>query len=129
SVASLFGGRRSHADFRPDIAGGTRPIVDDYRLAEPLRQPLTDQACDDVGRAAGRKRDGQTHPPRWVGLRPWGPRYGPARRERCSAGGEMQKLPSVGKFHFEPPSLVSLFDHLASPGEYRRRHVEAESRS
>jgi hypothetical protein len=27
------------------------PIFDDERLAKPLRQPFTDQACHDVGRA------------------------------------------------------------------------------
>src|SRR5437773_9373379 len=37
----------------------------------------------------------------------------------------MEKL-SAGKFHFEPPSLVSLFDHLVGPREQRRRYVEAE---
>jgi hypothetical protein len=31
-----------------DIAASTRPVVDDERLCEPLRQPLTDQACHDV---------------------------------------------------------------------------------
>src|SRR5262249_40902840 len=36
-----------------EIAAGARPVVDDHRLAEPLRQRLADQARDDVGRAAG----------------------------------------------------------------------------
>jgi tripartite-type tricarboxylate transporter receptor subunit TctC len=40
-------------------------------LAEPLRQPLTDQACGGVVRGASRKADDDTHRPRWVGLRPY----------------------------------------------------------
>src|SRR5215472_18557226 len=38
----------------------------------------------------------------------------------------MQKLPSVGTFHFEPPSLVSLFDRLVGAGEQCRRDFDAE---
>ena len=36
-----------------NIAAGTGPVLDDERLPKPLRQRLTDQARDDVGRAAG----------------------------------------------------------------------------
>src|SRR5262249_44046651 len=56
-----------------------------------------------------------------VGLRPGKGRH---RRERGSARGQMQELPSVGKFHFEPP-FTSL-DHLIHGGEKLRRHFEAE---
>ena len=45
--------RRAHDRLGADIAAGARPVLDDELLAEPLRQPLTDQARDDVGRAAG----------------------------------------------------------------------------
>ncbi len=45
--------RRAHDRLGPDIAAGARPVLDDEWLAEPLRQPLTDEARDDVGRAAG----------------------------------------------------------------------------
>ena len=47
--------RRTHDRLGGDIAAGARPVLDDELLAEPLRQPLTDQARDDVGRAAGGK--------------------------------------------------------------------------
>jgi hypothetical protein len=37
----------------------------------------------------------------------------------------MQKMSSVGKFHFGPPSRFTSFDHLVSAGDERRRHVQA----
>ena len=48
-------GGRTHDRLGADIAAGARPVLDDEWLAEPLRQPLTDQARDDVGRAARRQ--------------------------------------------------------------------------
>jgi hypothetical protein len=80
------------------FAGGTWQAQRDTRLAEPLRQPLTDQACDGVGRPASGKADNDAHRPRQIGLRPRDPRDG---RKRGSAGGQMQKLPA-GKFHNIP---------------------------
>jgi len=38
-----------------DIGAGTRAVFYDELLAEPLRQPLTHQASDDVDSAAGSK--------------------------------------------------------------------------
>src|SRR5262249_62048890 len=46
-------GRRPHGSLSADIAAATRPVVDNKLLTEPLRQPLTDQTCDDVRRGAG----------------------------------------------------------------------------
>src|SRR5713101_9151080 len=43
-------GGRTHDGFRPDIATGPWPVVHDELLAEPLRQPLTQEAREDVGR-------------------------------------------------------------------------------
>jgi hypothetical protein len=40
------------------------------RLAEALGQPLTDQAREDVRRAAPGKADDDAHRPRRIGLRP-----------------------------------------------------------
>ena len=47
--------RRAHDRLGADIAAGARPVLDDELLAKPLRQPLTHQARDDVGRAARRQ--------------------------------------------------------------------------
>jgi hypothetical protein len=47
-------------------------------------------------------------------------------RQRGCARGQMQKLPSVGKFHFEPPSRFTSLDHLVGPREHGWRHVKAE---
>jgi len=82
----------------------SRPVLNDEWLAQALQQPLTHQACEDVGRPASGKADNDAHRPRWIGLRPRNSRDG---RERGSAGGQMQEF-AAGKFHFEP-SLSGLF--------------------
>ena len=87
--------RRTHDRLGGDIAAGARPVLDDEWLAEPLRQPLTDQAREDVVRAAGGKADDDAHRPRRIGLRPSETRHG---RERGSARCQMQKL-TARKFH------------------------------
>ena len=45
--------------------------------------------------------------------------------ERGSARGQMQKL-SAGKFHFEPPSLIALFDHPIGYREQAGRERDTE---
>src|SRR5262245_16726638 len=75
---------------------------------EPVRQPLPKQTSNDVGPAARDDADDQAHRPRWIGLRPRGPRDS---RDSGGARGEMEKI-SAGKFHFEPPSRFTSFDHL-----------------
>jgi hypothetical protein len=40
-----------------DIPASARPVLDDVLLTEPLRQPLTYQACENVGWTAGGKAD------------------------------------------------------------------------
>jgi hypothetical protein len=69
--------------------------LDDELLAEPLREPLADQATKDVDGATGGRCDNDTHRPRRVGLRPSDARN---YRQRGSGGGQMQKI-STGKFH------------------------------
>src|SRR5262249_42302667 len=100
--------RRIHDGLGGHISGGTRPILDGELLAEPLRQPLSYQACHDVvAPTAGKSKD-DAYRARRIALRPRDARHG---RQRASAGGEMQKI-SAGKFHFEPPSSFTSFNHL-----------------
>jgi hypothetical protein len=40
-----------------DVAAGAQPVLDHERLAEPLRQPLTDQTREDVVWTPGGKAD------------------------------------------------------------------------
>ena len=60
---------RLHERLRGDVAAGARPVIDDELLAKSLRQPLPDQACDDVRRATGRNADDDPHRLRGIGLR------------------------------------------------------------
>ena len=53
-----------------DAAPGTGAVLDDERPAEPLRQPLADQPCNDVDVVASGESDDDVHRPRRVGLRP-----------------------------------------------------------
>src|SRR5262245_59244809 len=87
--------RRAHDRFGGEIGSGTWAVLDNKLLAEPLREPLTYQAGEDVSRACGRKSDHDAHRPRRIGLRPCEARY---YGERSSTRGEMQKL-SAGTFH------------------------------
>jgi hypothetical protein len=77
-----------------DIAARTCPVRDDERLAEPFRQPLTEQARGDVGSPASRKADDDAHGPRRIGLPEGKARDG---RQRGSARCQMQKI-SAEKF-------------------------------
>ena len=87
--------RCPHDRFGSDIAASARAVFDDEWLPEPLRKPLTDQACEHVIRGAGGKRNDDAHRPCRIGLRPGDPRQG---REPGSGRCQMQKLPA-GKFH------------------------------
>src|SRR5262249_60488939 len=73
--------------------------------AEPLRQPLTDQACSEINRATRRERRDQPYRTRRIGLRPCDVRR---KRQRGSARGQMQKI-SAGEVFFLPP--FTSFDH------------------
>src|SRR5262245_24333807 len=114
--------RRAHDDLGADIAGCARPVLDDKRLAKSLRNPLSQQTGEDVGRTASWERDDDAHRPRRISLRPRDPRD---CRQRGCAGGQMQKLPSVGKFHGGP----SRERHSSPrPTEVRRSLVECGDR-
>src|SRR5262245_44663448 len=85
----------AHDRLGGDIGATTRPVLDDKRLAKPLREPSTDQACHGVECAAWSSGNNDAHRPRRIGLRPRDARYG---RQRGRARGQMQKI-STGKFH------------------------------
>ena len=80
--------RRARDRLQGKIAAAARPVFDDDRLAEPLRQPLADQARDDVGRAAGADENHNGDGAGRIGLRAAGTWQG----GQCAAGGrELQK--------------------------------------
>ena len=76
--------RRACDRLQGEIAAAARPVVDNHRLAEPLRQRMTNESRDDVGRAAGGNEDDQSHWPGRIGLRPSGAPA--ARRKNCLRG-------------------------------------------
>jgi len=80
-------GQRMRRRFGAHIAAGARPVIDDELLAEPLRQPVTDQAGVDVGRSSRRKADDDMHRPRRIGFRAHDARHG---RERGAARRQLQ---------------------------------------
>src|SRR5262245_14256034 len=92
---------RTHDRLGADIAARSRAVVNDELLAQPLRQPLTNDAPDDVDLATGLERHDQPHKLNRIGLRLCDSRH---HRQRGSARYQMQEI-SAGKFHFDPPSL------------------------
>src|SRR5205085_10196649 len=94
--------RRSQSRFGCDVGAGAWPILDDERLAESLREPLSHYASDDVVSARGGEANQDSYRPRRIGLR---------RRKRRrdwqhrSAGSELQQS-SAGKFHAALPAVV-----------------------
>ena len=64
---------RTHDGLGGDISTGARPVLDDKLLAKSLREPLADQARDNVGAAAGWKTNDDAHRPGRIGLRPRDP--------------------------------------------------------
>src|SRR5262245_47332795 len=89
--------RRAHDRLGGDVAASACPVLNNELLTEPLREPLSYQTRDDVARTAGAIADDDAYRPRRIGLRPRDTRHG---WQRGSARGQMQKLPTVGKFHF-----------------------------
>src|ERR1051325_2414688 len=87
--------RRSHDCFGANIPPAARPVLDDKWLAEPLRQPITHQARENVGDAARSEWNNQAYRARRITLRTCDARES---REGGSARGQGQKL-SAGKFH------------------------------
>jgi hypothetical protein len=79
---------RAHDRLGADIGVGPRPVLNDEWLAQPLREPLTDQVREDAGVPASGKADDDAYQPRRIGLRARNPRCG---RKSGSARCQMQK--------------------------------------
>src|SRR5712671_4304010 len=62
--------RGAYDRFGANIAGRASPILNYELLSDARRQPLADEASDDVIRASGRIADDQAHRPRRISLRP-----------------------------------------------------------
>src|SRR5262249_24854214 len=91
-------GGRTRDRLGTDIGRSTRLVLDEEWLAEALGQPLTDQTCEDVGRAAGRKADDNAHRPRRIDLCPSEARDGGERGSACC---QMQESTARA---FSPPA-------------------------
>src|SRR5215471_1857062 len=103
---------RAHDGLGADIAAAARSVLDNKLLTEPLRQPLTHQTRDDVGRTGWSERHDDAHRSQRIGLRP---RHARQNRQRGGAGCQMQKL-SAGKFHsITTSAMASSLSGTVSP--------------
>ena len=78
-------GRRVDDAFGRDVAAGARLVLDHELRAEPLGEPLADQARQHVGRPAGRKSDDELHRPGRIVERAGVVRAGNARHAKPRA--------------------------------------------
>jgi hypothetical protein len=68
------------------------PVLDEEGLGKAYGEPLTHQARENVGRAAGRERNDHAHWPRGIRLRPCDARHGRqsgSARRRKGVGGRL----------------------------------------
>jgi hypothetical protein len=65
------------------LAGGTRPVLDDECLTEPLLQPFRHEPCGDIDCLSGGKADDHAHRPTWITLRIRDTRDGRQRDSTC----------------------------------------------
>src|SRR5262249_18297842 len=79
----------------PNVAGCSRPVLDDERATELHGEPVSNQPSMDVVRAAGRKTNNKAHRPGRIDLRPRNPRD---CRQRAGTRCQLQKLPA-GESH------------------------------
>src|ERR1700730_11460981 len=59
-------GRSGNDRGRGQVGAGARTVLDHDWLAQPVREPLPDQARGDVEGSAGRKTDADTDGSRWI---------------------------------------------------------------
>ena len=115
--------RRAHDRLGGDIAAGARPVLDDEWLAEPLRQPLTDQAREDVVRAAGGKADDRCAPAATDRFAPTRRATWPEARQRPLPDAEI----GGAEVSWRPP-LVRAFARRTSLGRGSMRARSSEDR-
>src|SRR5262245_6186758 len=87
--------RRPHDRLGANIVAATCAVFYDELLAEPMREPGSDEPRANVGSAAGPRRGNDAHWPRRISLRPSDPRQ---HRQRGRACGCLQEI-SAWKFH------------------------------
>src|SRR5712691_10123330 len=56
----------THDCLGADVTTRSRAVFDNELLAEPLRQPWSDESRGDVGAPTGCKTHDDTHRPRWI---------------------------------------------------------------
>src|SRR5262249_37419938 len=106
-------GGRAHDGLGGDVGASARPVLDDERLAEPLRQPLTHEAGGEGGWAASGKGDDHPHRPRRIGLRASETGDG---RQRGSANGQADlRLIDHTNLSVGPSSTVRLDKFVYDP--------------
>src|SRR5262249_39978783 len=88
--------RRPYNRLSGNIRARPGPVLDDELLAEPIRQPLSHEASDDVLIGAGGCADDHAHRLRRISLSPC---LACGGREDGSARCQMEELSSVKKFH------------------------------
>src|SRR5262249_58359975 len=98
----------THDALRGLLAAAHRLVLNDELRTEPLGEPLTYYARDDVNRLARGKSDDDAHRPRRIGLRPCDPRNGRQRGSpRCQmqefAAGEVPPCPNPPPFSSYTP--------------------------
>ena len=124
-------GRRRDDRLGAEIAAGAALVLDDEGLAEPLGQPLPDQAAGDVGGAARRERHHDAHRPgriveRHGGARQRGQRQWRRWRKR-GTGGEGSSSCCPGRCSWKSAARDSLSANRAAeqadarPAAMRRR--------
>jgi len=96
-------GRGVHDRLGADVVAGAGLVLDDELLAEPLRQPMPDQARQNVGRAAGRIGDDPAYRPRRIIEGRGAAQTG----KRCSQHAKQaQKVPT--QHSLAPPKLLEI---------------------
>ncbi len=98
-------GRRLRDRVHADIAAGAALVVDVELFAQPFRQLLRNEACDQVTGAAGRERHDDADRPRGVGL-----------LRRCVLAERGAKRGRRGDDDAEPSSREPSLHSLAPPG-------------